>query len=59
MSDKINITPIGGFPSIIPKELYNEIQEDIKRSKSSSNQKKSLSISDILADNSSNKSSFL
>jgi hypothetical protein len=43
-----NIQPIGGFPSIIPKDLYNEIINDLKRGKSSDEPKTSLSIGKIL-----------
>lgn len=44
-----DMQPIGGFPSIIPKDLYNEIVDEIKRGKPiSSDNKKSLSIGKIL-----------
>jgi len=48
-SNELNIMPIGGFPSIIPKDLYNEINEELKRGKSSNTDNK-LSLKDILQD---------
>ncbi len=64
-SNKNNITslseetvvPIGGFPSIIPKDLYNEIMNDFKRGKTSNSKTENLSISKILEDT--NKPYFL
>ena len=43
MSD---IVPIGGFPSIIPKDLYNKIEKETKRGKESTK----LSIADLMKD---------
>ena len=43
MSD---IVPIGGFPSIIPKDLYNKIEKETKRGK----EQPRLSIKEIMED---------
>ena len=52
-----DIVPIGGFPSIIPKDLYNKIEKETKRGKDFQTKKK-ISIEQLMFGEE-NKSTFI